>query len=146
MEVPLSDVLRTTSDISNSFNGSGLFLLEAIVFSKPGRRVVRTTCQWITPHKLVRISCTSRIVPGTQCFWDYRYAQRGCHLYFLATYLLCRLSSTVENKKGIKCTKWICIYILTKAKVNTSVKPAAQMPFLSWSESLLIASYIYKVV
>lgn len=54
---PLSNILRdlfflpvlgsftTTSEISKSLRGKGIFLLAAIVFSSPGRRVVRATCR-----------------------------------------------------------------------------------------------------
>lgn len=40
---PLLLSFRTTSDISNSFRGRGIFLLAAIVFSRPGSSVVRAT-------------------------------------------------------------------------------------------------------
>lgn len=33
------------SEISKSFKGKGIFRLAAIVFSSPGRRVVRATCR-----------------------------------------------------------------------------------------------------
>lgn len=33
------------SEISKSLRGKGIFLLAAIVFSSPGRRVVRATCR-----------------------------------------------------------------------------------------------------
>lgn len=54
---PLSKILRdlfflpalgsftTMSEISKSLRGKGIFLLAAIVFSSPGRRVVRATCR-----------------------------------------------------------------------------------------------------
>lgn len=41
--LPASGSFKTTSDISNIFSGSGIFLLAAMVFKMPGSNVVRQT-------------------------------------------------------------------------------------------------------
>lgn len=41
--LPLVSSFSTTSDISKSFRGRGIFLLAAMVFSRPGNKVVRAT-------------------------------------------------------------------------------------------------------
>lgn len=41
--LPLVSSFSTTSDISNSLRGSGIFLLAAMVFNRPGSKVVRAT-------------------------------------------------------------------------------------------------------
>lgn len=43
MKIPASGEAKTTSAISNNFNGNGIFLLAEMVFSSPGINVVRTT-------------------------------------------------------------------------------------------------------
>lgn len=43
MKIPASAEAKTTSAISNNFNGSGIFLLAEIVLSNPEINVVRTT-------------------------------------------------------------------------------------------------------
>ena len=48
LTTPLVESLRTTSDISNSFIGRGMFLLADIVFSNPGNSVVLATCKQTT--------------------------------------------------------------------------------------------------
>lgn len=40
---PFVSSFRTTSEISNSLRGRGIFLLAATVFRRPGRREVRAT-------------------------------------------------------------------------------------------------------
>jgi hypothetical protein len=40
----IKTTLRTTSEISKSLSGSGIFLLACTVFSSPGNRAVRATC------------------------------------------------------------------------------------------------------
>jgi hypothetical protein len=41
--LPLPESFTTTSEISNSLRGRGIFRFAAMVFRRPGRRVVRAT-------------------------------------------------------------------------------------------------------
>lgn len=50
--LPLVSSFSTTSDISNSLRGRGIFLLAAMVFSRPGSKVVRATWWWQTVVRL----------------------------------------------------------------------------------------------
>lgn len=45
---PLVSSFSTTSDISKSLRGRGIFLLAVMVFSRPGNNVVRATWWWQT--------------------------------------------------------------------------------------------------
>ena len=68
--IPLEESLTTTSEISNTFNGSGKFLFAATVLRRPGRRVVRATFVRIKyNYMLAKFNLTSLLeIP---LFWGY---------------------------------------------------------------------------
>ena len=65
--LPFSLPFSTTSEISKIFMGSGIFWLEAIVFSKPGSKLVRATYSGYACLRTARSVCVSMWVCGCMC-------------------------------------------------------------------------------
>lgn len=87
--LPLVSSFSTTSDISNSLRGRGIFLLAATVFSRPGSKVVRATWWWQT---MVRpdTKLQSFIEEKSALFWKYDCItwERGNTHHLVAFWLL----------------------------------------------------------
>ena len=130
--VPFSELLNTTSDISNIFIGVGNLLFAARVFSKPGNRVVLATYKKNYNNNLSPSPSLSPLPPLPSqvklCTWNSWVF--GLPMWTAGTSFMSRRRLVAMSSRE------------QRAKVSASVNPASATSSLNWSLSLLTGSYI----